>query len=259
MRTWDAHFFLGIIEAVAYEVTKRIKGRDYRYRVESARDSETGRTGTRWTYLGKLEDGELVAPARSAARRVTHDEIVAVTAKLLESRDASRVTVAVITHHAGISPGTFYRHFPDRDAAFGAALTALCEQCFDELPALDPPIGSLEAERARLDGWFRALHQGVLRGRALRWFLTSAGHDKFETLIRQSALRIDPRALLSEYFRALHRAGLARIGDAEALAHGVMRLNAAIVRDMALHGEAQAGALERWAEVFPVIERAVFA
>jgi hypothetical protein len=113
---------------MSYEVTKRIKGRDYRYRVESAQHPETGRAATRWTYLGKLEDGELIAPTRSVAKRVTHDEIVAVTAKLLETRDASRVTVSVITHHAGISPGTFYRHFADRDAAFGAALTALCEQ-----------------------------------------------------------------------------------------------------------------------------------
>jgi AcrR family transcriptional regulator len=228
---------------LAYEVTKRIKGRDYRYRVESARDAETGRAGTRWTYLGKLEGGELIAPARSVARRVTHDEIVAVTAKLLEARDASRVTVSVITQHAGISPGTFYRHFADRDAAFGAALTALVERCFDDLPALDPPALSLERERLRLSGWFEALHQAVLRGRALRWFLTTAGHDKFETLIRQSALRVDPRGLLTDYFRLLHRAGLARIGDAETLANGVMRLNASIVRDMVLHGDIETGAV----------------
>jgi len=244
---------------LAYEVTKRIKGRDYRYRVESARDPQTGRAGTRWTYLGKVEGGQLIAPARSVARRVTHAEIVAVTAKLLESRDASRVTVAVITHHAGISPGTFYRHFPDRDAAFGAALTVLCEQCFDDLPALDPPVTSRETERDRLNGWFQALHNAILRGRAFRWFLTTAGHDKLETALRQSALRIDPRALLADYFRALHDAGLARIGDAESLANGVLRLHASIVRDMALRGDLEEGAAERWAEVFPVIERAVFA
>jgi AcrR family transcriptional regulator len=244
---------------LSYEVTKRIKGRDYRYRVESARDPETGRAGTRWVYLGKLENGELVAPVRSVSRRVTHDEIVAVTAKLLESRDASRVTVAVIAHHAGISPGTFYRHFEDRDAAFGAALTALCEQCFDTLPPLDPPAGSGADERARLNGWFEALHQAVLRGRAFRWFLTSAGHDKLETALAAASLRIDPRALLATYFRTLHDAGLARIGDAETLANGIIRLHASIVRDMALHGDAEAGAAERWAAVFPVIERAVFA
>jgi AcrR family transcriptional regulator len=244
---------------VSYEVTKRIKGRDYRYRVESARHPETGRAATRWTYLGKLEDGELIAPARSVARRVTHDEIVAVTAKLLETRHASRVTVSVITQHAGISPGTFYRHFPDRDAAFGAALIALCEQCFDDLPALDPPVRSLEDERRRLNAWFEALHRAILRGRALRWFLTTPGHDKFAALIRQGELRVDPSALLATYFHLLHDAGLARIDDAQAVANGIMRLNASIVRDMALHNDLEAEAVARWSEVFPVIDRAVFA
>lgn len=244
---------------MSYEVTKRIKGRDYRYRVESARDPETGRPGTRWVYLGKLEHGELVAPVRSVSRRVTHDEIVAVTARLLESRDASRVTVSVIAHHAGISPGTFYRHFEDRDAALSAALTALCEHCFGELPALDPPVRSHAEERARLNGWFEALQGAALRGRAFRWFLTSTGHDKFEAALAAASLRIDPRTLLAAYFRTLHDAGVARIGDAETLANGVIRLHASIVRDMALHGVAEADAAERWATVFPVIERAVFA
>jgi AcrR family transcriptional regulator len=243
---------------LSYEVTKRIKGRDYRYRVESARDPETGRAGTRWVYLGKLEDGKLVAPLRSVARRVTHDEIVAVTAKLLESRDASRVTVSVIAHHAGISPGTFYRHFQDRDAAFSAALTALCEQSFDELPSLDPPIGTPAAERARLNGWFEALHESALRGRAFRWYLTSSGHEKFKTVLEGTSLRNDPRAALGNYFRTLDAAGLAHIEDASALANGVMRLHAAMVRDMALHGDGAPAAAERWAEVFPVIDRAVF-
>jgi AcrR family transcriptional regulator len=243
---------------MAYEVTKRIKGRDYRYRVESARNPETGRAGTRWVYLGKLEGGKLVAPARSVSRRVTHDEIVAVTAKLLESRDASRVTVAVIAHHVGISPGTFYRHFADRDSAFTAALAVLCERCLDDLPALDPPVGTLDAERRRLNGWFEALHHTVLRGRALRWFFTTGGHEKLAAAIRDSALRIDPRAPLSRYFRALDAAGLAQIGDADELAHGMMRLHASVMRDMALSGDVESGAA-RWAEVFPVLERAVFA
>ncbi len=244
---------------MSYEVTKRIKGRDYRYRVESARDPQTGRTGTRWTYIGKLEGGELIAPARSAARRVTHDEIVAVTAKLLESRDASRVTVAVITHHAGISPGTFYRHFSDRDAAFGAALAAVCAKCFEDLPPLDAPVGSIAVERVRLNGWFVALHRSVLRRRSLRWFLTTSGYEKFEAMIRESGIGNDPRTVLARYFRALHRAGIARIADAQMLANGVMRMNASIVRDMALQADPDAAAAQRWAEVFPVIERAVFA
>jgi AcrR family transcriptional regulator len=149
---------------MAYEVTKRIKGHEYRYRVEPARDAATGRAGTRWTYLGKVAEGELVQPARSGLRRLQRDEIVAVIAGLLESRDASRVTVGVISYHAGISSGTFYRHFADRDAALGAALALLCDRCFGKLPALDPPVGSLDDERRRLHTWFAALHKATLRG-----------------------------------------------------------------------------------------------
>jgi len=37
-----------------------------------------------------------------------------------------------------------------------------------------------------------------------------------------------------------------------------MRLHASIVREMAPHGDLAAGTSERWAEIFPVIERAVF-
>ncbi len=243
---------------MAYEVTKSIKGRDYRYRVESRTNPETGRPATRWTYLGKLEGGELIAPARPVSHRVTRDDIVAVTAKLLETRPASRVTVAVIAHHAGVSPGTFYRHFADRDEAFSAALATLAEQCVDELPALDAPVGTRDAERARFGSWFTALHRAVVRGRAFRWFMTAGGHEKFEAAIVQQ-LRIDPRALLAGYFRTLEAAGLTRIGDADALANGVLRLHAAIVRDIVQNGDAEADASGRWAEVFPVIERAVFA
>src|ERR1700721_1865477 len=147
---------------MAYEVTKSIKGRDYRYRVESRTNPDTGRPATRWTYLGKLEDGELIAPAHPVVHRVTRDEIVAVTAKLLESRAASRVTVAVIAHHAGISSGTFYRHFADRDAAFAAALATLAEPCVDELPPLDAPVGTRDAERARFGNGFASFSRATV-------------------------------------------------------------------------------------------------
>jgi AcrR family transcriptional regulator len=241
---------------VAYEVTKRIKGHDYRYRVESTRDPETGRGATRWIYLGKLEDGRVVAPARTAPRRVTNDEIVAVTAHLIEARDASRVTVAVIAHHAGISPGTFYRHFSDRDSALAAAIAYLSDRVLAALPSLDVPIGTFADERARLNRWFEGLNDAVLHGRAFRWFLTSPAHDRLAENVRYTPGHVDARALLAAYFRRLDEAGLARIDDVAALAHGLMTLHWPIVRDIAQHDDADAAA--RWAGIFPVIERAVF-
>jgi AcrR family transcriptional regulator len=241
---------------LAYEVTKRIKGNEYRYRVDPARSAGAG---PRWTYLGKIAGGELVRPVRAGIRRAQRGEIVAVIASLLESRDASRVTVGVISYHAGISPGTFYRHFADRDTAIGAALALLCERCFDGLPPLGAPLGTLADERRRLWGWFEALHQAALRGRAFRWFLTSADHDKLEAILQRVALRNDLRTQLTSYFTDLHAAGLARIDDGAGLAHAVISLYSSILRDMALHGDGAADAALRWADVFPVIDRAVFA
>jgi AcrR family transcriptional regulator len=241
---------------MAYEVTKRIKGRDYRYRVESAPNPETGRAGSRWVYLGKVERGVVVAPARSRHSRVTHDEIVATTAKLLETRDASRVTVAVIAQFAGISAGTFYRHFSDRDTAFAAALALLTDAALQSLPRLEAPIGSREAECERLDNWFRGLHSAVLHGRAFRWILTTPGRDKLFEGVRKAERRIDPRALLADYFRALNAAGLTHIEDPDGLARGMMTLHASVARDIALHDDADAA--QRWSDIFPVIERAVF-
>jgi AcrR family transcriptional regulator len=241
---------------MSYEVTKRIKGRDYRYRVESAPDAETGRAALRWVYLGKLERGVLVAPARPGHSRVAREEIVATTAKLLETRDASRVTVAVIAQHAGISAGTFYRHFADRDAAFGAALALIADGAMNGLPPLDPPAGTRERERERLNAWFAGVHHAVLNGRALRWFLTTPAHDKLLQSLRRAQLQADPRAVLAGYFRTLHAAGLAHIDDPDGLARGVLTLHASVVRDVALHDDADA--VQRWAQIFPVIERAVF-
>jgi AcrR family transcriptional regulator len=229
-----------------YEVTKRIKGRDYRYRVEA----------TRWTYLGRVTAGDVLAPARHAPRRVSRDEIVAITAKLIESRDVSRVTVGVIAQHAGIAPGTFYRHFDDRDAVLGEAIALLADRALRGLPSLAAPIGTLEAERARLNRWFEGVHAAVLRGRAFRWFLTSTSHDKLVETIRRTSVHGEPRDVLAAYFAALDAAGLARIPDPPTLAAGMMTMHASIVRDMALHDDADAAA--RWAVIFPVIERAVF-
>ena len=241
---------------MAYEVTKQIKGRDYRYRVETTRDPQTGRGRTRWVYLGKLENGRVIAPVRVATRRVTHDEIVAITANLIESRDASRVTVAVIAQHAGISPGTFYRLFADRDSALAAAIAHLSDRALGELPTLDAPIGTFEEERVRLNGWFQGLIAAVLHGRAFRWYFTTAVHDKLADTVRHTADHIDPRAVLAAYLRRLSDAGLSRIADADAFANSLMTLQQPIVRDIVLHDAADAAA--RWANIFPVIERAVF-
>jgi AcrR family transcriptional regulator len=242
---------------LAYEVTKRIKGREYRYRVEGVRDPKTGRTRSHWQYLGRLEGDDVIAPARPGHPRVTRDELIAVTAKLLETRDASRVTVSVIAGDAGVSPGTFYRHFHDRQSALRAAIAHLCDGLLEELPSLDGRIGTRVDERDRLFGWFTAFQRAALRGRAFRWLLANPARSKEIVETGRGSIAEEAQRLLSDYLRRLHASGRATIASPDELAAALLRLHVSIVREMALTNDA-ADAASRWAEVFPVIERAVF-
>ncbi len=257
----DSHEFhrISCTEAneLAYEVTKQIKGRDYRYRVEGVHDPSTGRTRTHWQYLGRIDGEELIAPARPQTARVTRDEIIEATARLLESRDASRVTVSVIAQRAGVSAGTFYRHFGDRRNALGAAVAYLCDGIVRELPSLAGPIGTRDAERARLDAWFSTLHRAVLHGRAFRWFLTAADEETYRVAADASPLASDLQRRLAAYLRGLHASACAHIADPDALAAALLRIHLSFVRDLARTGD-EGDASSRWSEVFPVIERAVF-
>ncbi len=213
---------------MAYEVTKQIKGRDYRYRVEGIHDPATGRTRTHWQYLGRIDGDDVIAPARPHVARVTRDEIVEATARLLESRNA-----------------------------LGAAVAYLCDGIVRKLPSLAGPIGTRDEERARLDAWFSTLHRAVLHGRAFRWFLTDADEETYRVAADASPLANDLQRRLAAYLRGLHVSACAHIADPDALAAALLRIHLSFVRDLARTGD-ESDASSRWSEVFPVIERAVF-
>jgi AcrR family transcriptional regulator len=217
---------------VAYEVTKRLGTREYRYRVEGRRDPETGRVASRWTYLGRIgEDGQVVAPeAREARQAATRERIISSTAALLEQRDAARVTVAVIATRAEISEATFYRYFPHRRDAFTAALAFTYDRVVMGLPSLDGPLGTLDAERARMQEWMRSLHRSLLRERAVRWSFGTSENNRLKTRIERSLLKVDARALLADYLGRLQAAGIAQGGDPAALAAGMMALLRLIIQ-----------------------------
>jgi hypothetical protein len=59
--------FKSFYHTMAYEVTKLVNGRPYRYRVRSERDPDTGKTRNRWTYLGRGDGGKPSAGAAPAA------------------------------------------------------------------------------------------------------------------------------------------------------------------------------------------------
>jgi AcrR family transcriptional regulator len=242
---------------MSYEVTKHIKGGTYRYRVDTVHDPQTGAARARWRYLGRLDGERLIAPQRPARERVTRDEIVAITAQLLESRDASRVTVSVIARHAGISPGTFYRQFGDRRSALIAALVLLGDRLIRELPSLAGPVLSRNAERERFSAWFDALHRAAVGGRACRWFLTQADDEMQRDAREQLAPQVDPHVILAGYLQRLAAAGHASVADAQALATSLLAVHAAVVRDV-VAGPGVVDAAAHWSTIFPVLERAVF-
>jgi AcrR family transcriptional regulator len=245
---------------VAYEVTKRIGRGDYRYRVEGYRDSKTGRQRTRWQYLGRVVDGVIAATPTRRGERTTRENIVAATAQLLETREASRVTVDVIARHAGISQATFYRYFDHRKAAFTTALSYLCDRTIGALPSLeDHTIGTRADESSRILAWIESLHRSFLRQRAFRWSFAEGSRSKTKAQIERSMLKVDPRTILAAYLRRLDAAGVARIADADELASGIIGICSALIRSRVNEDEPQVSQSDQLLRViFPLIERAVF-
>ncbi len=105
------------------EVIKTIKGRRYRYSVESRLDPETGRRRAAWTYLGPLEQNGATRSVR--ARGDVRARIVAAVMRLLAHRSPEHLTVSVMANEAGVGVATFYRHFSSRIDVFAAAGHAL--------------------------------------------------------------------------------------------------------------------------------------
>ncbi len=245
---------------MAYEVTKRIGRGDYRYRVEGYRDSKTGRQRTRWQYLGRVVDGVIAVPPTRRGEHTTREKIVAATAQLLETREASRVTVDVIARHAGISQATFYRYFDHRKAAFTTALTYLCDRTIGALPPLDDhAVGTRAEESARIFAWVESLHRSFLRQRAFRWSFAEGSRSKTKAQIERSMLKVDPRTILAAYLRRLDAAGIARIADADELASAIIGICSALIRSgVNEDGPQESQRDQLLCVIFPLIERAVF-
>jgi hypothetical protein len=106
---------------MAYQVTKLIAGREYRYHVEGFRDPKTKRVKQRWTYLGRVK-GNGLTPVRRRSREDVRARILAAVLDLLDKRDVVHVTVDVLVRSARISRATFYRHFSGRAAVLSAAV-----------------------------------------------------------------------------------------------------------------------------------------
>ncbi|MGZ3521283.1 MAG: TetR/AcrR family transcriptional regulator [Vulcanimicrobiaceae bacterium] len=144
---------------MAYEVVKTVGGRQYRYRVESYRDAESGKVKNRWTYIGKAELGSAIAPAprRRKPSSETRERLIEAFLRLVDREPWNHVTPGAIATEAGVAHGTFYRYFKDRRALFAVCSERAIQQLDQRLAELDAVAPTAEEERERLRSWLREL------------------------------------------------------------------------------------------------------
>ncbi|MEA2663643.1 MAG: hypothetical protein QOI11_587 [Candidatus Eremiobacteraeota bacterium] len=240
---------------MAYEVTKTIAGRSYRYRVESVLDPVTGKRRSRWTYLGRVEGESAVRPApkpRGDARARLLDALE----RLLESRDFTALTADAVASEAGLAHGTFYRHFRDKRAALRAALERVRENRGPALDSLADDVASAAEARAgirRLVGSVLrspAEHPGLLRA----YYALSLRDEEFARERRERRAAASKR--LGEHLAALRARGLATVSDPEATAGALFAMLDGFYREAVVDGTPLGEA--RIAGAAEVTERAVF-
>lgn len=207
---------------MAYEVTKRIKGHDYRYVVESYRDPQTKRRKTKWTYVGALDGDGVRAAVVRARKHVTKDDVIAAVAKLLEFRDPEHVTVSVIAKEAGISRSTFYRLFPDERKVFSAALSKIRDEFLLSLPSLDDSVQTIEEARATFRRWCEARFSLIGRQRAILHAISLGYRGKIPLRLERPLLTLDSLASLEAFLKALQGAGIAAIPDSAGMSRAIL-------------------------------------
>ena len=189
-----------------YEVTKHIKGHDYRYHVVSYRDPESRKGKQSWTYVGRIDGG-----SGAIARKPRSD-----------TRDVSHVTIDVIIRTACVSRGTFYRYFPDK----ASALTSAVETAFSQIRraplTLEGPIGSADAERRRLSLWFEDLLHRAVRSPGLQRAIQSSPELRKARSEQGELSHASVYDTLLRYIERLRAAGVLACDDPETLAWGVV-------------------------------------
>ena len=243
---------------MAYEVTKRIKGHDYRYVVEGYRDPTTGKQRTRWRYVGVVSDGKVLPGAPRRKKRVAREQIIDETARLLEHRDPANVTVAVIASRIGASESTFYRYFPNRKSVLAAALSRICTLVISDLPSLDGPITSREEARELLRAWCEAMYRSTLQQRSLRWAISQGHRGALRARIERSLIKADSTPLLLGFFERIRHAGFATIENPLGLATAIRSLHLALLQSRVANPSDDGFPSPEYSDIFPLIELAVF-
>ncbi len=243
---------------MAYEVTKRIKGREYRYLVEAYRDPETKRSKARWQYVGAVDDDGTPRPIveRAPRRHVTRDDIIDATAQLLESRSPEHITVSVILAQSGASRSTFYRHFPNHQKALSAALARMADDVIKGLPSFEKPR-SLEDAKKQLRNFCEVQYRTIGAKEALRRAALPSQSGKIGVPLDISLLAEDPAARLAAFLQQVNDAGFARIENPAAVAETVRGIHFAL-RATTLLAPQHKLHLPEYDAVYSLIERSIF-
>jgi AcrR family transcriptional regulator len=240
---------------MAYEVTKTSAGRSYRYQVERVRDPGTGKTRSRWTYLGRASSGAATtAPRRRGtdARRRLLDALE----RLLATHDFASVTASAIVAEAGFAHGTFYRHFRDKRDALRAALERIREARGPLTDQLRADVGNPGEARAAFGAFVgRVLRAPAEHPALLRAYYALALRDEAISRERRERVAATTQAVAS-YMALLAARGFADVADPEATATAVLAMIEGLYREAVLAGSVPD---ERRIEAgIAVVERAVF-
>jgi AcrR family transcriptional regulator len=240
---------------MAYEVTKLVNGRPYRYSVRSERDSVTGKTRNRWTYLGRAGgtrgDGPAPRP-RPNAREALLDALE----RLLDRCEPGEVTAGAVSVEAGLAHGTFYRYFRNRIDAIRALTERLREAISGDLGMLDQPPDGLAAARAALRTWTRAvLHARTQHHGLVRAIYALAANDE-EIRNTLHARRRANVQRLTAWLAALAERGLAAFPDPKTTGEVLSSMLDGIGREAIAAGEPLAES--RVAAAVELVDRAVF-
>jgi AcrR family transcriptional regulator len=242
---------------MAYEVVKTIGTRQYRYRVQSERDPETGKTRNRWTYLGRVASERHSAAVRQP-RSNARLRLLEAAESLMASGDAAAVTVDAIAAAAGVAHGTFYRYFRDRSAALEALARHMKEtRGIAEDRLLRADVESAAAARAGIRAWVgdKLRTSRELRRVIIAWYALMASDARlaaYREERREGAL-----ARVRDHLERLVERGFADIADPAATAAGIIALIDGITRTSILERDRLDDAAI--AAAADIVERAIFA
>ena len=196
---------------LAYQVTKLVRGRPYRYRVESFRDAETGKSRGTWTYLGPADRVASSSPPDLGPRitrgAATRERLLAALETLALQADWSKLTATAIAAAAGVAHGTFYVHFKNKNEALRAAADRVRDAIGSPAVVFAQTLPTRAAERARLRSWLGGiLDQPRQMAGVLRALGTIAANDR-DVAAQRSKKQALARAEIEAYLVRLQQDG----------------------------------------------------